>query len=192
MPSNIGLKVDDELRIVDVISGSAAGNAGLTAGEKVVSINGHRLHTVADIQFALHQVSDPGKVNLETTTDRKTLTLTQGWRASDISWRASMYGMPPRPGLWVQAISASEKQAAGIAEGALGLKVRGVFGADVRKHGLKKGDIIVQFGDETTHFSEGEFHAHLRLNYYQPNSKLKLRLLREGKRKQLTVTFANR
>ena len=103
-----------------------------------------------------------------------------------------MYGMPPKPGLWVEAADENQKRELGIAQDKLALNVRGVFGNDVRRGGLKKGDVIVQFGDETAHHSEGTFHAHLRLNYYTPNARLPLKVIRDGRSVDLTVTFPNK
>ena len=102
-----------------------------------------------------------------------------------------MYGMPPKPGLWVQAMLDSEKKELGIPTADLGLKVRGVFGKDVRKSGLKKGDVIVQFADQRRHRTEGEFHAQLRLGYYKPNSVLPLQVNRQGKLLDISVEFPN-
>lgn len=195
LPQNIGLTVNESTEILAVEPDSPATNH-FVPGEIIRRVNGQNVHSIADIQFALHHVSEPGEVAIETVTKqgretKATLQLPKGWRKSDISWRVSMYGMPPKPGLWVQAASAPERKKLGIAEGRLALKVRGTFGKDVRNAGLKKGDVIVQFGDETDDRSEGEFHAHLRMNYFRPNSKLPLKLIRNGETMDLTVTFPN-
>lgn len=177
------------------------------SGDYFLRINGQNTHTLADVQFALQQVGDAQQVTIETIARsdgseaalsgvpvrRRIVNLASDWRErGDIGWRASMYGMPPRPGLWVEAMNGSEKQARALGKDQLALKVRGVFGEDVRKSGIQTGDVIVQFGDETRHHSEGDFHAHLRLNYYRPNSELPLKLVRDGKTIDLTVNFANK
>ena len=200
LPQNIGLDVDDTsgIKIAKVISGSAAARAGLKAGQTIKLMNGQRIHSIADIQFVLHHANDQADVTVEVSgpdPDRAStaiVALQQGWRIGDIGWRASMYGMPPKPGLWVQAASDQEKSQLGIANDKLALTVRGVFGNDVRRAGLTKGDVIVQFGDETDHHTEGDFHAHLRLNYYASNAKLSLKLIRDGQSMEKTVTFVNK
>ena len=103
-----------------------------------------------------------------------------------------MYGMPPKPGLWVEATEPSERRRLGIARDKLALTIKGVFGNDVRKAGLKKNDVIIQFGKETERCAPGEFHAHLRLNYFEPNATLELKILRGGKTVEQIVTFANK
>ena len=199
LPHNIGLKVDNDSgsEITSVISGSAADGAGLRAGQRIKTINGQPIHSIADIQFVLHNLGDRAELTVEVSDAESSavrsaqLSLNPGWKAGDIGWRASMYGMPPKPGLWVEAASNQEKAQLGIERSLLALKVRGVFGRDVRQSGLKKGDVITQFANETGHHSEGDFHAHLRLNYYKPNSKLSLKLIRDGRAEELAVTFAN-
>ena len=200
LPENIGLVVDkvSGYEIMDVIAGSAAAKAGLKAGQRILRMNGQPIHSLADIQFVLHHAGESDVVGVEVLgpdTDSKAtanVSLETGWRIGDIGWRASMYGMPPKPGLWVQAASDQEKANLGIAKDKLALHVRGIFGADVRRAGLKKGDVIVQFGHETNHHTEGDFHAHLRLNYYTPNAQLPLKLIRDGESIELTVTFPNK
>lgn len=204
LPERIGLTMDDSGLIEQVWPDSPAAKQGLKAGDRVHRINGQNIHSIADVQFALHYVADPGSIQIETYAaesdmldppkDRlksAILALHNGWRKADISWRVSMYGMPPSPGLWIQALTDEEKAEAGIAGDKLALKVRGVFGADVRRSGLKKDDLIVKFGNDSSHHAPGEFHARLRLGYYRPNSKLPLKIVRDGKAMDLTVTFMN-
>ena len=195
LPGNIGLDVDSDLQVSAIEAGSAAALAGIQVGQTVMRMNGQNIHSVADMQFVLHHVGDPGKVEVEVADARNLVThqlsLPKGWRVSDIGWRASMYGMPPKPGLWIQALSDSERQAAGLKPDKMALKIRGKFGKDVRASQLKNGDIIVRMADDDSHHSEGAFHAHLRLNYYRRDSKLPLRVLRDGKPLDVTVTFPN-
>ena len=195
LPKNAGIDVDANLRVTSVEADSAAAKAGIKQGQIVKRMNGQNIHSVADIQFVLHHTSDPGDVEITLATgeqlDSYRLKLPAGWRVSDIDWRASMYGMPPKPGLWIQALSNSEKQKLGRKPEQMALKVRGKFGKDVRASALKNGDIIVRMAGMEAHHTEGAFHAHLRLNYYKPNSKLELRVLRNGTPRDVTVTFLN-
>lgn len=198
LPQNIGLSIDvvTGTKINNVLPGSAAEAAGLKSGQRIVRMNGQPIHSSADIQFVLHHAGENAEIDMEVKDVADVMataivSLQPGWRKGDISWRASMYGMPPKPGLWVEATEEAKKRKLGIASDKLALTVRGVFGSDVRKAGLKKNDVIVQFGDETNHHAPGEFHAHLRLNYFQPNAKLALRLMRDNKPIAKTVTFIN-
>ena len=199
LPQSIGWNVDaaSGTKITKVIAGSAAAQAGMRSGQRIKTMNGQPVHSIADIQFVLHNLGERANLIIETLssdidrTTSKTVSLRPGWKVGDIGWRASMYGMPPKPGLWVEAMGNGEKGKLGIAKDKLALKVRGVFGRDVRRSGLQQGDVITQFADESDHHSEGDFHAHLRLNYYQPNSKLPVNVIREGRPKEIVVTFVN-
>ncbi|MCA9215847.1 MAG: PDZ domain-containing protein [Planctomycetales bacterium] len=198
LPQNIGLHVDkvSGTKITKVIPNSAAAKAGIAAGQQITRMNGQAIHSIADIQFVLHHTGEKANIKIELDGPNGETTaiisVSPGWRVADIGWRASMYGMPPKPGLWVEAADENQKRELGIAQDKLALNVRGVFGNDVRRGGLKKGDVIVQFGDETAHHSEGTFHAHLRLNYYTPNARLPLKVIRDGRSVDLTVTFPNK
>ena len=200
LPERIGIKVDpfSGTKIIGVLPDSAAERAGVEVGAEIDVLNGQAIHSLADIQFALHFLADEAVTELTTTRgtseDRNTrsLHLEPGWRVGDISWRASMYGMPPRPGLWVQAAADRERSRLAITRGKLALKVRGVFGKEARDSGLKKGDVIIKFGDRPDHHSAGQFHAALRLHYFRPGAVLPVTVLRGGKQMQITVRFANK
>src|SRR5262249_51783423 len=57
LPENIGLKmdVDDGLRVKTVTADSPAERAGIAAGDELVTLNGQRLISQADIQWVLHR-----------------------------------------------------------------------------------------------------------------------------------------
>ena len=97
-----------------------------------------------------------------------------------------------RPGLWVQTLAANRKLELGVPSDKLALEVRGVFGADVQRAGLRKNDIIVGFGGRDEHLTDGQFHAALRLSYFQPGAQLKLRVLRDRRPRELEVGFVKR
>ena len=198
LPESIGIEVDpvSGTTIRKVLPDSAAENAGVEVGEEIDVINGQAIHSLADIQFALHFLPDETVAHLTTkrsaTESRKrSLRLEPGWREGEIGWRASMYGMPPRPGLWVQAADNDDKSRLAIPPDRLALKIRGVFGKEVRRSGLAKGDVIIKFGDRTDHHTEGQFHAQLRLNYFRRNAVLPLAVIRDGRRMDVSVKFAN-
>ena len=197
-PENLGLSInlDSGNQVTRVTPGSAAEMAGIRAGDVITEMNGQAIYSIADIQFVLHHLPDPAKLNVEYERDAATrhalVQLKPGWRRSDISWRASMYGMPPKPGLWVQTLAANRKLELGIPSDKLALEVRGVFGPDVQRAGLQKNDIIVGFGGRDEHLTHGQFHAALRLNYFQPGAQLKLRVLRDRKPRELEVRFVTR
>ena len=198
LPDRIGLGVDpmSGTTITKVLPGSAAARAGVQAGEEIEVIDGQAIHSLADVQFALHHLADEGVV--EITTRRgdagqkaRSLELAKGWRVGEIGWRASMYEMPPRLGLWVQAATGEEKDQLQIPPERLALNIKGVFGQEVRKAGFKKGDVIIEFNGHTDHHTEGQFQAYVRLNHYRPNAVLPIKVLRAGEANELRVLFPN-
>lgn len=196
MPTNIGVDIVERTTIASVSPDSPAAAAGMKPDTSIVRMNGQNVHTLADIQFALHHTSDPGEVTIETSSasgqeQSHSLKLAAGWRKSDIGWRASMYGMPPRLGLWVQELDDAGRAKAQVADGKLALLIRGVFGKEVRQHGLKKDDIILRFAGQDARQSEQDFHSYVRLNCYRPGSELPLHILRGGKPMDVTVQFPN-
>jgi hypothetical protein len=194
-PESIGLTVDPGTgtRVIAAAPDSAAARAGLRKGDVLERLNGQAIYSLADLQFVLHFL--PEKSSLTISADRAgqtvshTLSLEPGWRTADISWRGSMWPMPPKPGLWTENVLPSEKREQGIAPDRLAIEVRGVFGPAVRKAGLKEDDIIVRHGESEKQMTSGEFHSDLRLNYYRPGSVLKLEVLRDGERRKIEVKF---
>lgn len=116
----------------------------------------------------------------------KALNLSGDWRQSDLSWRESSWSL--RPGLWTIPLSHAQKQEEGLANDALGLRVKWVFGKDgtAKKAGVRDGDIIVAVGNNTTSMTEAQFLAYVRLNY-PPGDKVRLTLLRSGQREDVML-----
>src|SRR6266542_3237496 len=131
MPDNVGLTmdVDDGLLVKEVAAGSPAAKAGLAAGDELVTLNGQRLISLADIQWALHTAPEESQLAVVLRRDGKaldkTLALSGPWKESDISWRASSwFGL--RQGLKTEPLSADEKKKRGLAAADLGLVVKGL------------------------------------------------------------------
>src|SRR5262249_54854577 len=102
-PENVGLEldVDQGNRIKGVAPDSAAAKAGLCSGDVLKRVNGLPVASIADMQYALHQTPNKGQLPILWERDGKTqaanLLLRDGWRISDISWRASVRRIGPSP-----------------------------------------------------------------------------------------------
>lgn len=194
MPEQIGLAIDDEdgLRITAVKPHSPAAEAGLAAGDELVTLGGQPLISLADIQWVLH--NSPSETQLEATLRRdgqplnKSLTLSGDWKRSDIAWRASTwYGL--RQGVKCEPLSAASKEKRGIGADKLALLVKGLFGKGgpkVQQAGLKANDVIVAMDGNTQARNESEFLIDLRLKH-GPGDKVKLSVLRGSQRHELSV-----
>ena len=199
MPENLGLVVDstDGTVIEQVRPGSPAAVADIRPGDRLDSIDGQAILSLADIQFALHFSGEEASVDVrvlreadgKSTTHSTTMRLEPGWRESDISWRASMWNLPPGPGFWTEALDASAKSRLGIEADRAALLVRGVWHPVPKQAGVAKGDVIVAIDGQNEAVSGPEFAAHIRLNCYRSGSRLELTLLRDGKRQSRTLVY---
>ena len=194
MPQRIGLTldVDDGLRVKEVAPHSPAAAAGIAAGDELVSLNKQPLVSTADVQWVLHTSPNETKLPVTVTRDGKTvekqIVLSGEWKKADIAWRASSwYGL--RQGVKFEPLAKAERESRGIGSDKLALAIRGLFGRGgpkLQNAGLKTGDVIVAFNDETADLSESEFLANLRLNH-GPQDSVKFTILRGDKRQEITV-----
>jgi hypothetical protein len=194
LPENIGLStdLDDGLLITAVRPGSPAAAAGIAAGDQLVSILGQPLISLADIQWALHTAPAEGTLALQVRrgnqTIDKTLTLPPEWKKSDIAWRvSSWYGL--RKGLKSEPLPPEERASRGLSAGQLALLVTGIYGQGqhpAKAAGLQTKDVIVAVDGKTEAMDEGEFLTYLRLAH-GPKDSVKLTILRDGERKELTI-----
>jgi hypothetical protein len=194
LPENIGLKmdVDDGLRVKAVASESPAERAGIRAEDELVSLDGQRLLSQADIQWVLHRGPVETKVVAVLKRGgkemRKTIALSGSWKESDLGWRAST-----RPGLryWLRSVplSPAEKKQADLAADRLALVVKDMEAkrtAGPRKAGLRVGDVIIAVDGKTKAMTESQFLAYVRLNH-GPDDQVKLTVLRGKERLDLTI-----
>lgn len=194
LPANLGITtdLDDGLAITAVKDGSPAGQADVAAGDKLVSINGQPLISLADIQWALHRAPAEGKlevkVNRRGSTQARSIVLPAEWKKSDIAWRASSwYGL--RQGFKVELLPDGERQSRGIAAGQMALVVKGLFGqnaAKVKEAGVAMNDVIVAVDGQTAAKTESEFLTDLRLKH-GPKDSVKFTLLRGSERREVTI-----
>lgn len=195
MPERIGLSldIDDGLLVKSVEENSPASNAGLVAGDSLVTANGQALISTADFQWVLHSSPNNAKVRLSVSRGGRVMTsdisLSGGWKEqSNIAWRASSwYGL--RQGLKVEPLAAADKKSRGVDEDNLALAVKGLFGKGKPKleaAGLRIGDIIVAVDGKMEEQSESKFLANLRLDH-GPKDSVKFTILRGEKKQELTI-----
>ncbi len=193
LPENIGLKMDVEdcLSVKNVTVNSPADKAGIAAGDRVLRINGLPLLSQADIQWVLHRAPTTTKLDVQLERDRKklskTVALEGSWKEGDLSWReSSWHGL--RGALRLVDLSAAERKKQGVAEGVTAFRVKDMYAPaePLRKAGLKIGDVILGVGGREDLLTETTLLVHIRLTY-PPGSRIKLGLLRDGKKMELTI-----
>lgn len=194
LPENLGVTLDvDKNNVVAAVRpGSPAHAAGLRPGDLLRRANDTPVLSSADLQFALDAVADPGRVTLAFTRDGKprtaTLTLPSGWRATDISWRATQGAIPPILGIW------EKPEPSASPDGRLALRVTLLFDGDrwkASRGDLRVGDILVGVNGRTLPaMTPPQFHAYIRLNFAAGDT-IRLDVLRDGKRIVVPVIGAD-
>jgi membrane-associated protease RseP (regulator of RpoE activity) len=193
MPDALGLALDVKERaaVTSVAGGSAAQRAGFQPGDRIVSIEGQPIISIADVQWVLHQAPEPSTVKAE--VDRSgsrvnlDLAVSEGWRRSmdlantvSVGWflRSHLVGMR------CEALSPDAKRRLGLAEDALALRIAEIPGwvkhHAARKIGLKKDDVITGVDGRKTSLTEAELLSYLAQKK-APGQKVDLEYLRDGK-----------
>jgi hypothetical protein len=196
-PANVGLTLDPERgdRVKAVPAKSPADRAGLRSGDVLKALNGVPIASFADAQYALHLGPASGRVAVVWERDGKEhkgeLDLAAGWRKSDISWRASMWGLEPAAAVHGRDLGADEKKRLGLSEKALAFRQAEFVTPAARAAGLRAGDVIVGVDGKPLEMTMAQFNAYVRLTYHV-GDKVTYNILRDGKRVDIPLTLPGR
>jgi predicted metalloprotease with PDZ domain len=197
LPGNVGLIMDEGQghRVRSVAPDSAAGRAGLRSGDIVQRLNGQPVASFADVQYALHRAPAKGTIPVSWQREDKTLTgslnLAEGWRQTDISWRTSMWGLEPVPGVYGHDLTAEEKKVLGLTAQRLAFRQGQFVPPPARAAGVQAQDIILGIDQKPLEMTMLQFNAYVRLNY-QVGDRITLNVLRNGNRLDLPMTLSGR
>jgi serine protease Do len=197
LPENLGLTLDRERgdRVVRVAADSAAARAGIGPGDRLLGVNGHAISSFADLQYALHRAPAQGTLPLVWQHGAKTrkgeLTLAEGWRKTDLSWRWSLRGVDPPP--WVQGddLSSGDKEKLDLSAKRLAFRQGPFVSEAARQAGIRQNDIIVGVDGKQLEMSERQFAAYIRLNY-RVGDRIIYNILRDGKRLDVPLILRGR
>lgn len=196
-PQNVGLTLNPDQgdQVTAVAPASAAAQAGMQAGDLLKTVNTRPVASYGDVQYALHQAPATGQIPLTWERAGKSmsgsLTLAPGWRKTDISWRASMYGIDPTPGVGGQDMPADEKKALGFSADHLAFR-QGQFMTKVaREAGIQRDDIIYGIDDKELAMTPRQFNAYVRLNY-SVGDRVNLNVIRNGQRIKVPMVLPER
>ena len=203
-PEVIGLVLDPGTKatVKSVAKDSAAAKAGFRPGDEIMSLDQQPILSLADFQWAL-EVADrkagawPAKSDVEVErSGRKeslTLSLNAGWRkAQDISWRPTTWELRAMAlgGLFLEDLDGEARQEHHLPDGAMALRVKhaGMYDKHAAAHraGIRKDDIVVSFDGIEDRRSESQLIAH-GAQQKKPGDKVKIAVLRGGKRLEFTV-----
>lgn len=147
-PDRVGLTLalDERATVKSVAPDSAAAKAGFKPGDKIVSLSGQPIVSIADVQWVLQNAKTPcdllAEVERGGSRQELMLRLADDWRrGEDVTWRTSTW--PMRPFAWMDG-TPEERKAMGIADGKLLARVKNVGKNTAgERAGLAVGDFIV-------------------------------------------------
>jgi hypothetical protein len=193
LPENVGvvLDVDRGDSVRSVTPGSPADRAGLRVGDVVTAVNGTPVASIADFQYGLHRAPGQGKVPVEWKRDGKPQTadldLADGWRRTNITWRASLLAELPTPEFDGDDLSAAEKKALGLGDKRLAFRL-GEPDPASRRAGLREGDVVLGFDGKDLDLTLPAFLGHIRRNYLA-GERVEVNVIRDGKRVNVPMTL---
>jgi hypothetical protein len=192
-PSAVGIELEADIqnKVHAITKESPADRAGVKAGDILLSADGQRVLTFADLNRVLELTPPESSLPLELQrSDQKVnavLKLSGNWRRTkDPSWRESLHVAGPNGGFWGQKLSDDERKKAGLPADKMAVKVTFIWGAHTRSAGIKVNDVIVKFDGMTHDATLPQLHAHLNLdrNY---GDTIPLTVRRDGKEQDLVL-----
>src|SRR5262249_38830764 len=133
--------------IREVRSQSPAAAAGLKAGDVLQRLNGVPIHSLADAQLALDRAPRGGTIQVSwrrgDTVESAKLSLPDGWRKTDISWRASAQDFVPSVRLHGADLTPDEKKALGLPVQLLAFRQKYPLSSQAKAAGIRQDDIIL-------------------------------------------------
>jgi predicted metalloprotease with PDZ domain len=212
----IGVQLDakdskDGAHVRDVSPGGPAAEAGIRAGDVILSVNGTDVkveHASAEVARLMRRVEPNSKVRIHLLRDGKPADFEVTARAVENAW--DMPGMPPRPGVppppgvpfdsYPPGFPAGmHGSVAGMELATLTPQLGAYFGTDKgvlvlraarnAAFGLQDGDVILSIDGREP--SSGS-HATRILASYQAGEKVKLQLMRQRKKMNLETLVPER
>ncbi len=186
LPENLGLtlEIDRGNMVKKVAVDSVAAAAGLKAGDLLELLNGVRVRSFADVQYALDKAPAEGAVPIAWQRQgrmlKATLPLASGWRKTNILWRPSMYKMIASPRLFGDDLTEDEKTSLGIGGKRLAFRQKDSVSTQARAAGIRAGDIILGFDGKRLEMDAYDFQTYVRREYLAGDT-VQVELIRDGK-----------
>jgi membrane-associated protease RseP (regulator of RpoE activity) len=200
--ATIGLTLDlnERATISRVGEGSVAAGAGFRQGDRIVTLGGQPIISIADVEWVLHQAAEPSTLKAEVEREGRKepldLPLAAGWRRGGDFVETLSLGWTARhliAGMRCREVVPDEKLRLGLSANALALSVREITSHEVEhrssaaeKVGLQRGDVIIEVDGLKTAMTEIQFLAYL-IQKKKPGQKVDLTYLREGKAKAVQL-----
>jgi serine protease Do len=197
LPENIGLTLECDRGdfVSRVVDDSPSSRLGIRAGDRLLTVEDRPIASFADLQSILHRAPSSGTLKITWQRDGRTckgeLTLAEGWKKTDLSWRWSLRGVDPPP--WVQGddLTEAEKSKLGLSAKRLAFRQGPFVSEPARQAGIRQNDIILGVDGRQLEMNERQFGAYIRLNY-RVGDRVHYNILREGKRLDIPLILRGR
>jgi hypothetical protein len=192
LPENVGLTLDkDKGNLVrSVAAASPAQRAGIQPGDVLQLLNGYKVNSFGDAQYALHKAPVQGQVPVtwlhESKSMKANLTLADGWRKTNLTWRPSLLDLLPSLTLFGPDLSVKEKKDLGLPDKRLAFRQEKPVHSEARAMGVEENDIIIGIDNQRLEMTMREFLSHVRRNYLV-GDRATLNIIRNGKRLELPI-----
>jgi hypothetical protein len=195
LPENLGftLEIDRGNVVKEVRKQSPASAVGLDRGDIVQELKGVPIHSFGDAQYALDRAPNTGSIDMSWLRGGQLmaakLSLPEGWRKGDITWRPSMQRYVPAARLYGVDLTIEEKKARGLPDAHLAFRQKDSIPTQAREAGIRPGDIILGVDDKQLDGMDViDFLRYVRRTYLI-GDKVTVNLLRDGKRMNLPMTL---
>lgn len=203
-PERLGIRLlrDDQTFVQSVADASPAARAGLQAGDRIHSIQGAGVLTIADVTRTLHTIPFYTKELLLKYYRNDKLNLihlpvTTNWKAApplEFSWRPSKWGLHPNPGFGGNQLSKAELKSLNLPDHQFAIRIgylidfgrESHLGENAKKAGVRKGDVVLSVDKKAAFASHDEFQAWFRIECYGKKS-VNIEILRNGEKLNITL-----
>jgi hypothetical protein len=201
-PKSLGLILDptETATVKEVVTAkkaTAAELAGFRPGDRIQSLDGQPLLSIADVQWVLHRAdARSAKIKAEVIRYGKpvslTLSLEGGWRqADDLSWRSSSWSLRRMGTAGMKPDTIDGDRPAGVPADGMALLVKhvGMYGGPhgaAKAAGIQIGDVLVSFDGRTDLLRETDVFAYA-LRSRKPGETIAVKVVREGKTLEMKI-----
>lgn len=196
-PESVGMTLDRNAgdRVIAVTPKSSAAIAGVLTGDRLRRVNGQPIASYADVRYALEAAPKQGRVPVTWRRGERDmqseLPLSSGWRQSDLSWRASMWGLGPTPSVHGDDLPAEERRRLGLSLDQLAFRQGKFVTAQARGAGIREGDLIVGFNGGSPAPTVVALNVYVRL-HHRVGERVTFTVLRDGKKVDLEMILAEK
>jgi S1-C subfamily serine protease len=194
LPENLGFDLEfDRGNVVKRVKvDSPAAAVGLKPGDVLQRLGGVPVHSFGDAQFALDRAPKSGTVEVVWQRAGEVrsgnLTLSEGWRKTDILWRPSLGFLVPRAHLNGTDLTGAERKVLDLSKRQLAFRQRDTVSSAAKAAGIRGGDVILGLDGKVLEMDVYDFQRYVQ-RHYLAGDRVMVNVLRGGKRMDLPMTL---